>query len=70
MPPESLRDGDPVENPFGWPVFVKPARLGSSIGISKVRGPEELEEAVALARRHDDKVLIEEFVDGIEVTRC
>lgn len=63
----ALRDGDPAVNPFGWPVFVKPARLGSSIGISKARTQDELEEAVALARRHDDKVLIEEFVDGIEV---
>ena len=63
----ALRDGDAVENPFGYPVFVKPARLGSSIGISKAGSPEELAAAVALARRHDDKVLVEEFVDGIEV---
>jgi D-alanine-D-alanine ligase len=48
-------------------VFVKPARLGSSVGISKVDGPEELATAVALARRHDDKVLIEEGVPGVEV---
>ena len=34
----TLRAGDPVENPFGYPVFVKPARLGSSVGISKVAG--------------------------------
>jgi D-alanine-D-alanine ligase len=63
----TLRDGDPIENPFGFPVFVKPARLGSSVGITKVRTPEELEPAVELARRHDDKVLVEEFVTGIEV---
>ena len=63
----TLRPGDPVENPYGYPVFVKPARLGSSVGISKARTPEELEVAVALARRHDDKVLIEEFQPGIEV---
>ena len=63
----TLRAGDPVENPFGYPVFVKPARLGSSVGISKAHSPEELETAVALARRHDDKVLIEEFVAGVEV---
>ncbi len=62
-----LRAGDPVENPFGYPVFVKPARLGSSVGITKVRGPAELEQAVALARRHDEKVLVEEFVAGVEV---
>ncbi len=34
----TLRDGDPIEHPFSYPVFVKPARLGSSVGISKVRG--------------------------------
>jgi len=63
----ALRLGDPIENPFGYPVFVKPARLGSSVGISKVRSAEELEPAVALARRHDEKVLVEEFVPGMEI---
>jgi len=63
----TLRDGDPVEHPFSYPVFVKPARLGSSVGISKVHDESELEPAVALAFRHDEKVLVEEFVDGIEV---
>ena len=63
----ALRLGDPVRNPFGYPVFVKPARLGSSVGISKVREEAELEGAVALARRHDEKVLVEEFVPGTEV---
>jgi D-alanine-D-alanine ligase len=62
-----LRDGDPLENPFGYPVFVKPARLGSSVGITKVRAAEELADAVARARRHDEKVLVEEFVAGVEV---
>jgi D-alanine-D-alanine ligase len=63
----ALRLGDAVTNPFGYPVFVKPARLGSSVGISKVRSEGELEPAVALARRHDEKVLVEEFVPGMEV---
>ncbi len=63
----TLRLGDSAQNPFGYPVFVKPARLGSSVGITKVEGPEELEAAVELARRHDEKVLVEEFVSGIEV---
>jgi len=63
----TIREGDPTDHPFEYPVFVKPARLGSSVGISKVRAAEELEPAVAVARRHDDKVLIEENVDGIEV---
>jgi D-alanine-D-alanine ligase len=63
----ALREGDPVQNPFGFPCFVKPARLGSSVGISKAHDEAELEAAVALAFRHDDKILVEEFLDGIEV---
>ncbi len=66
-PNVTLRPGDPVENPYGYPVFVKPARLGSSVGISKVTTSAELEPAVELARRHDDKVLVEEFQPGVEV---
>jgi D-alanine-D-alanine ligase len=66
-PHHAIRLGDPVENPFGYPVFVKPARLGSSVGISKVASEDELEGAVALAFRHDEKVLVEEFVEGTEV---
>jgi D-alanine-D-alanine ligase len=63
----TVRNGDRPENPFGYPVFVKPARLGSSVGITKVREEGELGAAVDLARRHDEKVLIEEFVSGVEV---
>jgi len=64
---ETLRLGDEIRNPFGYPVFVKPARLGSSVGITKVASEDGLEDAVVLARRHDEKVLVEEFVDGVEV---
>jgi D-alanine-D-alanine ligase len=63
----ALREGDALDNPFGFPVFVKPARLGSSVGITKAHDDGELVEAVALAFRHDEKILIEEFVDGVEV---
>jgi D-alanine-D-alanine ligase len=63
----TLRDGAPPEHPFPYPVFVKPARLGSSVGISKVHDESELGPALALAFHHDEKVLIEEFVDGLEV---
>ena len=52
---------------LGWPVFVKPARGGSSIGISQVTGFGELEGAIEAARAHDPKVLVEAAVDGIEV---
>ena len=56
-----------VEERFPYPVFVKPARLGSSVGISKVHGPDELEPALRLAYAHDPKVLVEEFVRGREL---
>ena len=63
----TVRNGDRPDHPFEYPVFVKPARLGSSVGITKVHAPEKLENAIAIARRHDDKVLIEEMVAGTEV---
>jgi D-alanine-D-alanine ligase len=52
---------------LGWPVFVKPARGGSSIGTSKARDMAELGEAIELARRYDPKVLIEAAIDGVEI---
>jgi D-alanine-D-alanine ligase len=63
----TLRLGDEPRNPFGYPCFVKPARLGSSVGISKAHDDAELAVAVALAFHHDEKVLVERFVSGIEV---
>jgi D-alanine-D-alanine ligase len=63
----TLRLGDAPRNPFGYPVFVKPARLGSSVGITKAHDDDELTAAVALAFQHDEKVLVEQFVRGIEV---
>jgi D-alanine-D-alanine ligase len=63
----ALRTGDEIVNPFGYPCFVKPARLGSSVGISKVHDEGELADAVTLAFEHDEKILIEEFLDGVEV---
>jgi D-alanine-D-alanine ligase len=63
----TVRSGDALDHPFDYPVFVKPARLGSSVGITKVRSSAELPAAVELARRHDEKVLIEEAVSGVEV---
>jgi D-alanine-D-alanine ligase len=52
---------------LGWPVFVKPARAGSSMGISRVGGPDELDAAIEEARRHDPKVLVEAAVSGREI---
>ena len=50
-----------------YPVFVKPARSGSSFGVSKVSSPDELPAALAAARQYDAKVLIEEGVVGNEI---
>lgn len=52
---------------LGYPVFVKPARAGSSMGITKVHGPDELEAAIAVAREHDPKVLVEAAIEGREI---
>jgi D-alanine-D-alanine ligase len=69
----TLRAGDPVPGfaevaaELGRPLFVKPARLGSSVGVSKADGEEEFAAAVAEAFRHDEKILVEAFVRGREV---
>jgi D-alanine--D-alanine ligase len=52
---------------LGWPVFVKPARGGSSIGITRARGDDELMAAIEAAREHDPKVLVEAAIEGMEV---
>ncbi len=56
---------DPAE--LTYPVFVKPARSGSSFGVSKVAGPGELAEALATAGAYDAKVLVEGAVPGSEI---
>ncbi len=63
----TLRLGEEPRNPFGYPCFVKPARLGSSVGITKAHDDAELRAGVALAFEHDEKVLVEQFVPGVEV---
>jgi D-alanine-D-alanine ligase len=63
----TLRLGDDPRNPFGYPCFVKPARLGSSVGITKAHDEAELAAGVELAFAHDEKVLVEQFVAGVEV---
>jgi D-alanine-D-alanine ligase len=65
-PGAAARIRDDVEE-LGWPVFVKPARAGSSIGITRVERPEDLDPAIELARRHDPKVVIEAEVIGREI---
>jgi D-alanine-D-alanine ligase len=55
---------------LGFPVFVKPARGGSSIGISKVTDPDGLAAAVEEARRHDPKVVVEAAAEGAREVEC
>jgi len=57
-----------VPDTLGLPLIVKPPREGSSIGISKVQGYSQMQDAVKLATQYDADVLCEEFIDGIEVT--
>ncbi|HEY9439960.1 MAG TPA: D-alanine--D-alanine ligase family protein [Streptomyces sp.] len=51
----------------GWPLFIKPARGGSSVGITKVDDPSGLDEAIEEARRHDPKFLVESLLRGREI---
>ncbi|WP_367568163.1 D-alanine--D-alanine ligase family protein [Lacrimispora sp.] len=52
---------------FTYPVFVKPARSGSSFGVKRVGGADELDAAIESARQYDSKVLIEQAIGGCEV---
>jgi len=52
---------------LSYPVFVKPARSGSSFGVTKVNSQDELDNAIETARQYDGKVLIEQAISGIEV---
>lgn len=56
-----------LENRFGYPVFVKPAGTGSSVGVSKAHDRQELEAALRTAAAYDSKILVEEFIDGKEI---
>lgn len=56
-----------VEAELGWPVFVKPVNLGSSVGVSRACDAEELAAAMEEALRYDCKVLVEEAITGAEV---
>lgn len=62
-----LPDFDAVVNGLGLPFFVKPANMGSSVGVHKVAGKNDFKRAVEDASRFDRKILIEEFIDGREI---
>ena len=58
---------DSIEQRLGYPIFVKPANAGSSVGITKAHDRDELKAAIRLALANDRKVVFEAFVDGHEV---
>lgn len=68
----TIHDGDTpslteLEDELGLPLFIKPARQGSSVGVGKVNASQEFDRALAEAFRHDRKLLAEEFVRGREI---
>lgn len=68
----ALKEGQQVnfnktKNYLGLPLFVKPANMGSSVGVSKVRDKKEFEKAVEEAFKFDTKIIIEEFIEGREI---
>lgn len=58
---------DRLEARFAYPVFVKPAGTGSSVGVTKAMDRESLEEGLRTAAEFDDKILVEEFIHGREI---
>jgi len=61
-------DGDKIIETVGLPCFVKPNKSGSSFGISKVKSNEELLPAIENAYKEDNEIIIESFLDGVEVS--
>ena len=57
---------DEMESKLGYPMFVKPANCGSSVGVSKAKNRDELKAAIKLAFAHDSKVIVEETIVGME----
>jgi D-alanine-D-alanine ligase len=64
---ETTPDFATLERELGSPLIIKPARQGSSVGVGKVSGSQELKPALAEGFRHDDSLLAEEFIRGREV---
>lgn len=64
----SKTDIKELEKKINYPCFVKPSRGGSSFGVSKVKKAEELQNAINKAKEECESILIEEFIDGTEIT--
>lgn len=64
---EKIKQQEEIEKRFPYPVFIKPANLGSSVGITKARNRQELSAGIDLALGYDRKVLVEEFINAREI---
>lgn len=64
---KEVPDFSKVKRALGLPVFIKPANLGSSVGVAKVKNVEEFEKAVKEAFLYDTKIIIEEYIKGREI---
>lgn len=64
---QEIPDFSEFEKELGMPCFIKPANLGSSVGISKARNEAELRKAIEVAFQYDKKIIVEEFIDGREI---
>ncbi len=60
-------DFNEIKSQLGLPFFIKPANLGSSVGINKVKNRKQFEDAVKVAFKYDNKILIEEYIEGREI---
>lgn len=65
--PSDAINFDDLKHQLGLPFFIKPANLGSSVGIHKVKDKEGLESALNGAFRYDNKILVEEYIQGREI---
>ena len=68
MDPTHLPEADVVGRTLGWPLIVKPSKQGSTVGLSIVREAAELGPAIIEAFKHDDEVMLEQFIAGRELT--
>lgn len=66
-PEETTQFCEQTASELGWPLFIKPCSLGSSVGIHKANNMSELADAIADARRYDEYVIVEEFIKGREI---
>ena len=66
--PASPPDAEAAGRALGWPLIVKPSKQGSTVGLSIVKQPAELAPAIAEAFKHDDEVMLEQFIAGRELT--